>query len=802
MNKNLWPIQPTFISDCRIIGSKDVQMEKRKQSEMRFPNIHGVLKADELRGFLADASDDKHINNPLSLFQVVPIYFQGEDSNNRMKEIVPQDTFIKNILSERRIFRIDPGKLYSNFHCCDLYRKCNKGKNESLCYESDSRIALLYHPALESINYETDFDKYSQTLEVIVKEYNQHKNFPSDEYALKVEKRNDSSISPDFKRFLFIRYKCQYSNLEEFFFPVTYAGRVVAVLMQGQRFSLNMKKEDVFSGNIEDSRKGRKLERSIKNLGAKYFQEEPLSEERLQAIICCISRLEGKISDAAYEASHTYINNCFNGWQNEFRITVNNINISSDNALEQYKENLSLILKEIFEEFHDQGFIRIYTLQQYEICNDNAQNGYRFELIGDSSCAKSSQYQTMDFSFFPITQDVIEKDELLSYLKKPFVDFIEGKDTFRMEMPFKSHKAYIIWKRYDYIYYGEQERHNLLYKNTLKSFYPTLLEPYFILEGAKLEKKLEASMRISVHESAQIIPSVISAINNKESLLILNEGKAYNGNPIISKPMHTILDASHRLLLLEGLFRRSTLVFKNNPPKLYWCDFHRIIYSTKSLFDDRANRDKCQSLQIVNEGGFSRYFLYTDYAYLSHILFNLVDNAVKYGRKGSNVYIKVVLDFEKDFFGKEEVKNIRLSVINFGDEITDYKNIYKLYYRNSSSEIEGMGIGLYLVKKLCSSLHYRIECVKSIKISDINLPMHYFYREQNELAKAKISDEHKRILKKELPQNITKYVVNQHVSKNEWEVTELEIQKMIEKPIFQNEFQVLIPINNNFKERQ
>ena len=164
MDKKLWPIQPTFISDCRIIGDKDV-VEKRERPELRFPNIHGVLKADELRGFLADASDDKHINNPLSLFQVVPKYFQGEDNNNRMKEIVPQDIFIKNILNERRIFRIDPGKLYSNFHCCDLYRKCNKGKNESLCYESDSRIALLYHPVLESINYDTDFDFFYQTLE-------------------------------------------------------------------------------------------------------------------------------------------------------------------------------------------------------------------------------------------------------------------------------------------------------------------------------------------------------------------------------------------------------------------------------------------------------------------------------------------------------------------------------------------------------------------------------------------------------------------------------------------------------------
>ena len=75
MDKKLWLIQPTFISDCRNIGSKDVA-EKRELPELCFPNIHGVLKADELRSFLANASDDKYFNNPLSLFQITPRNFR------------------------------------------------------------------------------------------------------------------------------------------------------------------------------------------------------------------------------------------------------------------------------------------------------------------------------------------------------------------------------------------------------------------------------------------------------------------------------------------------------------------------------------------------------------------------------------------------------------------------------------------------------------------------------------------------------------------------------------------------------
>lgn len=98
-------------------------------------------------------------------------------------------------------------------------------------------------------------------------------------------------------------------------------------------------------------------------------------------------------------------------------------------------------------------------------------------------------------------------------------------------------------------------------------------------------------------------------------------------------------------------------------------------------------------------------------------------------------------------------------------------------------------------------MKYQVECLESKKISDINMPMHYSYRKCNDLSNVKISDECRRILKTNLSQNLEKLVVNKNVHKD-WEVTELEIEKMINKPIYQNEFQITIPIkmNDNFKE--
>lgn len=790
MNKDYWPIQPTFISDCKEVSEKGFTL-----NEVRHPNVDGLLRVDELRGFLADSSDDENINNPLSLFQIVPRDFKIED-NRRIKEIVPKDVFISEIIGDRRIIRIDPGVLYSNFQCCELFRRCNNGKNKYLCYESDSRIALLYHSRLSSLNLETDFEEWYETLNAVIDEYNNNKRCTED-LSLKVFKYTDDFNDKEHSR-VYISYKCKYSHLEEFFFPVIYAGRVVAVLMQGQRFPNGMKKEELFSGYIDDTSSGRELKESINVIEANHFGPS-MSNERLLAITRRIENLEKRINEKTYVAAQSYINYRFSLWQKEFRNKIKEIDGDLYDSIEKYNQYLCEILKEIFEDFHEHGFIRIYTLQDSEIEEEN-RGEYKFELIGDSSCTKLSKYKTIQFSTFPMKKDAVEKEELLKYIKKVPTGFNKDTDVFRMEVPIMAQKAYIIWKRYDGEYKGELKKHDDYYRSMLKSMYHTLLEPYFILEGTKFEKKLEASLRISVHESAQVIPSVIDAINSEESLDILIHGKAYNGNPVITKPMHQILDASNRLLLLEGLFRRSTLIFKKDPPRCQWYDFHRIIYATKSLFDTNVYRKKSQSLHIISDSNFSKYQLLTDYGFLSHALFNLVDNATKYGRKGSKIYLKVILEYDpliKRIFNRDEPNLIRISVISFGNEIPEssLQDIFKLYYRQSTNEIEGMGIGLFLVKKICSSLKYKVDCMKSEKVHDIDLALQYCYCKQNNLNDVELPEGIINKLKTSVSNDLVRYVVN--INADNWEVTDDEVVKLLTRSIFKNEFQITIPVKIN-----
>lgn len=49
MNRDYWPMQPTFISDCQKIGNNDFDVDGCEPVGIRYPNIHGIFKVDELR---------------------------------------------------------------------------------------------------------------------------------------------------------------------------------------------------------------------------------------------------------------------------------------------------------------------------------------------------------------------------------------------------------------------------------------------------------------------------------------------------------------------------------------------------------------------------------------------------------------------------------------------------------------------------------------------------------------------------------------------------------------------------------
>ena len=85
--------------------------------------------------------------------------------------------------------------------------------------------------------------------------------------------------------------------------------------------------------------------------------------------------------------------------------------------------------------------------------------------------------------------------------------------------------------------------------------------------------------------------------------------------------------------------------------------------------------------------------VYHDKKWTSEAIFNILENAVKYTNNGGS--IKVIVE-EWELFTKIDIKDTGIGISE--EEIN---NIFKRFYRcNEVSEIEGVGIGLYLANEI------------------------------------------------------------------------------------------------------
>ena len=99
-----------------------------------------------------------------------------------------------------------------------------------------------------------------------------------------------------------------------------------------------------------------------------------------------------------------------------------------------------------------------------------------------------------------------------------------------------------------------------------------------------------------------------------------------------------------------------------------------------------------RDMEIILKGDAQEEVL-ADAKWTAEAVFNVLDNAVKYGNKGSMIEIEVT----------RLTNYIGVAVRNSGMEIDgeEYNNLFKRFYRGKRSEgTEGSGLGLYIVRKI------------------------------------------------------------------------------------------------------
>lgn len=771
-----WPIAPTFFVRSIIAKNEKYSINK-----------HGVYSSDTIRGLLADASDDRNIQNPLALFQVVEesCEFAPFPYINKI-EPAEDDFYLNDILKGKKVIRVDPQFLYKNKTCCEKFREC-KGC-EKKCHEQDCRIALLYHKDLIGIHYSDDLERYYRKLNEIIDEYNRG---IEEEYRLHCERDK-------INKGLYVWYRCRYSNFFEYFFPIVHSGRVIAVLMQGQRIPKTLTENDIFKDFRNDPRNDSKdkedLSKSIQDIKSE-LGKDPMPESRLNAIEERIRSLEKRVDERVIDRSMTYIHHNFHEIEQDFHNKIQNK--TGELTDDAYKEIANEALRDICSAFNKRGFIRIYSTEsKFE---EESLETDTFYLIGTSSELTEEEkraWEKIEFHDLPSEPNELEKMKNEDF-DRHLIQKIEftSDEIFRIESSSIGNTKHLIWKKYPKKRNINQEQFKF-FSDYLITFYHTLWEPYNLLHSVKLRKKLETSMRVSVHETSQIIPVVIRTLQKEYSLdsrILIQEDRLQSKR--ITKRENSLYDTIQRLMLLDNLYKRSTMMFKKLEPQTEWTDLHRLIYAVRSLCDENAKENNLQKIVVkaINDFKFSQYEVYTDYQLISHVLFNLIDNAVKYGYKGSVININISLsetDSRHERNGDLDlIKSIQISIVSYGTEIKkeEEKRLYELFYRSPASKTQnGMGIGLFLVKKICSSLGYTIE-YKGCKLSEYNLPVYDQGRRQGKKIATTVSP------------TVIKEAVNEELSKNNnWYIEDLEFDAAINQPTYRNEFIVTLnKIDNN-----
>ncbi|MDR0895704.1 MAG: ATP-binding protein [Prevotellaceae bacterium] len=785
---DLWPICPTFIS--KII--RNTKGERLQSVDYNSPNLFGLFEADTLRGFIADAADDDQIQNTLSLFQVVPAeYDDAKTYFGGRTEIMPcpKSEVIKSILGEnKKIIRTDTKKLYPISDSCQCFRNSNGKK---ICFELDSRIAILYHPELLKYHLFDKFDKYVEQLRTISERFNNEEKKGEKHNHKKYNKKYNNkgiSIEPyEYKyrdvggneqcqKRLYVKYQCPYSLFHEYFFPIVHSGKVVAVLMHGQVIEPGTKK--IFSGYRKEIRK---VADGIDKAKFKVT-ESPMNDDRLEAITNRITILETRINEEVISCANKFVLQKFEEIETDFQKSIDD-KISScrskmtELSKSDFRQILNEALRTVCKIFNPEGFIRLYT-------PGNPTDEYfpyrtTFNLVGcsDSDIDEGKIPKQYIFEHLPISTtniegNDIEGDELARYIFRPSLKCKEY-EVFRIQNLLLEEMRILIWKEYTnwQVLYKEQYHK---YSNRLKSAYKAFMEPYNVLQRIEVERLLEGTIMASHHEAAQILPLVYSTIE-----------KFDNRRSITSK---LIYDSLNRIKLLEGIYNRASLLYRNDEEdKVWeWSDIYRMIYASVSLFEEKASCDNNQCIVIEDEQKkifpYSKYEIFTVPAYVSHILFNLVDNAIKYGIRGSKIRIGIT-DVKRNPYSEDAISTFSISIISYGDKIDDKERscLFELFYRSqeAAKKKQGMGIGLFLAKKMCELLGFEIRCEESKKIADGNLPAIYQYNRQNDINEPLTENQ--------------KEVVNTKMKKEDWRLpSESYYKRILGHKIYRNEFVIVV----------
>lgn len=769
-----WPIAPTFLS-----------LRQGCNEESADYNSDGIYYTDYIRGFLADLSHDENIQNALTIFQFVPKDFLPDDPNAENHSFItsdpekatvilnaPLDPKIKEILNRqgKKIIRIESGTFVNNGRLCKAFRNCDCD-NTSFCFKQDSIVGIF---ADEQLNTFSPASKeYQQRLISLISEFNLSRD---ENNWIKCEE----VIEKENKRF-YLHYTCPYSLFEEHVFPIYVQGRIVACLMLGQMARDSFNRDNSFSCCLEEMKKiDSKCPQYLSDIN--YLSANDW-DKKASAIIKRIVIFENRLEDRIDHRSPRYLHYI----EAKFRGEVKKINIKKQDTLSQFTRSLNAafdLIRKRFDHSED-GFIRMFALPIDIKHEELVLIGWSGVELDNKDDLKFALKQLNDIDNLPSEK---QKERILNAASKKIKNmFDESKgDLFFPGWLAGGEIAYIIWKRHDRNLYNQKILFEG-YKHALRIFYSVALECYSYIRGTKMELLLETTIQEVAHESAHSILPAIDFVENElnvvpaEMIMPIYPQEFIKYRNSFEKDKECVLDSLNQLREINyssSLIISPDLQIEKTPEKVAL-----LLYKLKKILSNRA----CDShKKICYDQKVSYLEVNIDKKTFNHALFNLLDNAIKYGYEGS--YIRIKMNVEK------RKRMLNIAIVSYGIGIDSGIKISHLFVRGEEAThmSTGTGIGMYIVKKICKA-HGGDITYNSELLSNYNIPMLLNYKHNKDLAYL-LSPEEKNKLDEGfslIPSKIAKEVV----CDSSFVKYPRVLSSRINKPTYRNTFCVTLPLS-------
>lgn len=221
---------------------------------------------------------------------------------------------------------------------------------------------------------------------------------------------------------------------------------------------------------------------------------------------------------------------------------------------------------------------------------------------------------------------------------------------------------------------------------------------YTIIQQKKYSELQRDFINNMTHEFKTPLSSILLASN------YLNKQKSIQSNDKLEKYTKIIINQSNKLNQhiekILNIAKSDNSSLKLNKIKLFILPIINDVIENMQL--------KHETLEVkVNCN--STASIFADEFHFTNIIYNLLDNSIKYCNENPSI----VIDFKMD-------KN--RNILNFSDNGIGITNkninfIFDKFYRipsTKSNEVNGFGLGLYYVKKICTQHKWKIFAINNI----------------------------------------------------------------------------------------